>query len=358
MEERARILIVDDEEKNVRLANAIMKSQGYVCESADSGTRVVETVKRFKPDLVLMDIMMPDMDGYQALALLKKDETLRGIPVIMVTSLHDQGAKLRGLELGASDFLGKPFDSSELIVRTRNLLQVKRYEDLLKQQNDRLESAVLERTTQLDAALSDLREGYLDTIHRLTLMAEHKDESTALHIKRVGAYCAHFARELGWPEHAVEIIQYAAPMHDIGKMGIPSDILLKTSKLTPEEFALIQTHTTIGARILHGSRSEYLQTAERIALTHHERWDGSGMPGRLKGEDIPIEGRIMNIADQYDALRSRRPYKQPYEHERTCKIILQGDGRTLPQHFDPRVLSLFEKTHLALKGIYDTYQDL
>ncbi len=353
----ARILIVDDEEKNVRLVKAIMRSQGHQCESADSGRRAVETARRVRPDLVLLDIMMPDMDGYQALSLMKQDEALRGIPVIMVTSLNDQESKLRGLELGASDFLGKPFDSSELIVRTRNLLQVKQYEDLLKGQNDRLESAVRERTDQLDTALTDLRAGYLDTIHRLTLIAEYKDESTALHIKRVGAYCAHLAGELGWPEHAVETIRYAAPMHDIGKMGIPSDLLLKRSKLTREEFALIQTHTTIGARILAGSRSHYLQMAERIALSHHERWDGSGSPSGLKGEDIPLEGRIMNIADQYDALRSQRPYKQPYNHDKTCSIILQGDGRTLPQHFDPRILALFEKTHLAMKDIYDTFQD-
>jgi putative two-component system response regulator len=192
----------------------------------------------------------------------------------------------------------------------------------------------------------------VDTIDRLTVVSEYKDEDTASHIKRVGLYCALIARSLGWSAEDEETIFYASPLHDIGKIGIPSDILLKPARLNPEEFALIKTHTTIGGRILEGSSSKILRMGEKIAVSHHERWDGTGYPKGIKEDEIPIEGLIMNIADQYDALRSRRPYKPPFGHKKTVKIILEGDGRTMPSHFNPLVLEAFSNMHKQFENIY------
>jgi len=176
-------------------------------------------------------------------------------------------------------------------------------------------------------------------------------------VKRVGLCCAHISKQLGWSEEQVETIKYASPMHDIGKIGIPSDILLKPGMLTPEELALVKTHTTLGGRILSGSRSSYLQMAESIAITHHERWDGSGYPRGHRGEDIPIEGRIAAFADQYDALRSMRPYKAPFDYVMAYRIMVEGNERMGPRHFDPRILEVFKDTHKAFEKIYEHYKD-
>ncbi len=345
-ERMPKILIADDDPVLLKYLSAVLEKQDYQYATATNGIEAIEKVKTYSPDLMLLDVMMPEMDGLEVCKKVKDDPSTRPIPIILITGSTDRELRIKGLSAGANDFLTKPIDRPELIARIRNLLRIKEFEDFLSNHNEMLRREVEEKIRQI-------REGYIDTIIRLTTVAEYKDEETAAHIRRVGHYCQHMAKHLGWSEEDQETILYASPMHDIGKVGIPLEILLKSTKLTPQEFALVKTHTLIGADILHDSKSKYLQMAETIALTHHERWDGTGYPRGLREEEIPMVGRIMNIVDQYDALRGRRPYKSSLDHDVAVKIIVEGDGRTSPEHFDPNLRKAFVELVPVFKDIFE-----
>lgn len=357
------VLIVDDNRMNRELCRSLCADIGYETAVAVDGREAVEKVRSLPPDLVIMDVLMPGMSGFEATAILKGESETRHIPVIIVTALDSREDRIKGIEAGANDFLTKPIDPVELSLRIRNNLEVKEYHDLLSRHNSLLEEEVEKRTRELNRSLELLKEannriraGYLDAIHRLGLTAELKDDETGTHIKRTSFYTRELAAFLGGGREFEETIFHASSMHDIGKVGIPDGILFKPGRLDVEEWNIMKTHTSIGAGILQGSESDFLKMAEEIALSHHERWNGGGYPQGLQGEAIPLAGRIMNIADQYDALRSSRPYKGGLDHAQVVEIITVGDGRTLPEHFDPQVLDAFTQCAGKFMEIFEEHR--
>ncbi len=359
-----KILIVDDEDVNVRLLSGLCESLGYETISAGNGKEAVNKAIEYMPDLILMDVMMPEMDGFKATEVLKSDERARHIPIIIVTALDSRQDRLTGISKGANDFLTKPIDSEELSLRLMNNLKIKEYHDFLKNYSVILEGQVAEKTRELKDAFKELesahgrlKSSYAETIHRLALVAEYKDDETATHIRRTSFYTKVISERLGMNSEFITNIIHASPMHDIGKVGVPDGILFKPGPLDTHEWEIMKTHTTIGARILGGSISPFLRMGQEIALSHHERWDGSGYPNGLKGEKIPLPGRIMNICDQYDALRSKRPYKPPRSHKEAVETIINGDGRTKPEHFDPAVFEAFKKSTNEFNDIFHAHQE-
>jgi len=346
----ARILVVDDEERNRRLLVAMLEAEGYSASEAADGAQALELARQNPPDMVLLDIMMPGMDGYDVARALKADAATKAIPVVMVTALDDRDSRLRGLEAGAEEFVTKPVDRNELRIRVRNLLRLKEFSDFLANHNRILESEVKERTRQL---LSSYRE----TIATMTRAASYKDEETGAHVARISFYTVDLAQALGLDAEFCDTIHFASPMHDVGKIAIPDAILGKPGGFEPHEWEIMKTHAGLGEKLLRGTDSPYLVMGAEIAGAHHERWDGGGYPVGLKGETIPFSARIMNICDQYDALRSKRPYKEAFSHERTIEIITAGDGRTMPSHFDPAVLEAFKGCVGRFRDIFEAHRD-
>jgi putative two-component system response regulator len=331
---RATILIIDDEPQVVRLLDRLLRSDGY--ESIVSTLDPREAMRLFderQPDLVLLDLHMPHLDGYEVLAQLAPHiQPDQYVPIVMLTSDLTPAARQRALSMGAQDFLSKPFDAVEALLRIRNLLETRYLYLALQRQNDILEEKVLERREELKAA-------QLEILDRLVLAAEFRDDDTRQHTQRVGEISAHIAQEMGLDDSLVHVIRLAAPLHDLGKIGMPDGILLKLGKLTDEEFKLMQQHTVIGARLLSGSRHAILQMAEQIALTHHERWDGTGYLAGLKADEIPLVSRIVAVADVFDALTHKRPYKDPWPID----VALQEIEKLQGLQFDPQVVAALRR---------------
>ncbi len=331
---RATILIVDDEPQVVRLLERLLRTDGYAeVVSTTDPRHPRQLFDERRPDLVLLDLHMPHMDGYAVLQTLAPDSRPdRSVPIVMLTSDLSPAARQRALSMGAQDFLSKPFDSVEVLLRIKNLLETRYLYLALQRQNDLLEEKVRERRLELQAA-------QLEILDRLVLAAEFRDDDTRQHTQRVGEISAKIAEAMGLSASLVEVIRLAAPLHDLGKIGMPDDILLKLGKLTDAEFKLMQQHTLIGARLLSGSSHAILQMAEQIALTHHERWDGRGYLAGLKADEIPLVSRIVAVADVFDALTHRRPYKEPWPVNDALQEIEQLQG----QQFDPQVVAALRR---------------
>jgi putative two-component system response regulator len=297
--------------------------------------------------------MMPGKNGFAVTKHLKSHEKTRAIPIVLVTALTEKADKVKGIEAGCDDFISKPVDPSELLARVRSLLKVKAYNDHMRNYEQELETEVVRRTKELNAALVMVEETALETINRLAAAAECRDQYTGSHILRVSRYAEAIARKMGLDSGFVKSLLYAASMHDIGKIGIPDKILMKPGKLNTEEWTIMQQHTVIGAKLLHGSKQDYMKLAEEIALTHHEKWNGSGYPQGLAAEKIPISGRIVAVADVFDALISERPYKASLSTRESFTIIKNERGT----HFDPAVIDAFIGIKQEILSIVEQYKD-
>ncbi|MBM4089268.1 MAG: response regulator [Planctomycetes bacterium] len=349
----AKIMVVDDEEATILTVQHYLRKEGYERFIATTKPReAFELMRRQEPDIVLIDIRMPEVSGLDILRVKGLDSTLDHIPVIVLTATTDPGTKRLALNLGATDFLTKPVDPNDLTPRVRNALAVKKNYDQKADEAARLEEIVRQRTVEVLQSREQL-------IVSLARAAEHRDNETGNHVLRVGRFAGLIARELGWSESQAEMLEHAAPLHDVGKIGVPDSILFKPGKLDPQEFDVIknhcawgkqiiepfsgheltcvQSHARRGENILHVRSSAMLMLASRIAQTHHENWDGTGYPLGLAGDDIPIEGRITAVADVFDALATKRPYKDPFSFSKCLEILEEQRGKK----FDPRVLDAF-----------------
>lgn len=500
---KPRILCVDDEPMNLKLLEALLVPRGYECIVALNGREAIEKIDEGNIDLVLLDVIMPEMNGFDVCRKIKEDDRMRNIPIVMITALRSKEDRIRSIEAGAEDYISKPFDQSEVLARIRMLLNIKTLQDRLNQAYSKITTItsfgrklisrfdplnfdfmididhVISRlirhadgargrpemimtrfstagkgqwylyepsteglskktiefdiseclpqqfsskivfynesglagselyhlaeklksidkpvsnavsylnddfcvaafnygreVTEYDAAVleslvaqslflnsiagqvKETEDAFAYTVHALARAAEANDEDTGNHILRVGEYCGLISEHLGMAAKFTGIIRLQALMHDVGKIHIPAEILKKPGKLTAEEFQEMRKHTIYGAKIL-GDHIRFT-LAKEIALSHHERWDGGGYPHGLRGEQIPVSGRILNIADQYDALRNKRVYKPAFDHETTFRIITEGDGRTMPEHFDPQILQAFKDTHKKFEEIYEAHKD-
>lgn len=340
--EAARILIVDDDVRNLKLLQRLLGESGYTSvRITDDPRTALPLFAEFAPDLIVLDLHMPGMDGFEVMAELRPwipEGTI--LPFLVITGDDHGQVKERALAAGAMDFLTKPFSGTEVRLRIQNLLRVRFLQVQLARQNDELEQRVRERTQKLE-------ETRLEILTRLARAAEFRDDDTGEHTRRVGSMSGRTARLLGCSEEESELIERAATLHDIGKIGIPDAILLKPGKLTPPEFAVMRSHTTIGARILSGSDVPVLQTAAMIALTHHERWDGRGYPEGNLGADIPLVGRIVAAADLFDALTHARPYKRAWTREEALREVCAQAGRQLDPGVVEALLHVLQSEPLA-----------
>lgn len=336
MQDNISILICDDTNENIETLVGVLEDRYelYIANTAEAALAILRITH---PDIILLDIMMPGMSGYDLCKIIKSMERYMDTPVIFISGMADLNDKQKGFACGAVDYITKPFDVAEVKVRVKSQADIVKKNRQKQEKTKFLERTVKSKENELALAYSKLEKAYVETIEKLSTAAEYKDDMTGMHVKRVGLISSLLARGLGLDDYFIRSIEKAAPLHDIGKIGIPENILLKPGRLTPDEWERMKSHTTIGKNILEGSSSDIINFAETIAYTHHEMWDGSGYPLGLMGEEIPIESRIVAVADVYDAITSKRSYKEAYDREKAIEIIREGSG----SHFDPKIVNVF-----------------
>jgi putative two-component system response regulator len=338
-----RILVVDDDAEVRRAHARIVVALGYEVETASDGIEALAMLA-LGVDMMILDGEMPNVDGFEVARKVREDPNFAHLPIVMVTGLTRTSDRRRALEVGINDFIHKPVDPEDLRLKAKWLLELKTAHDRSREHEVQLTRAVEAKTGALRAALARMTEAqrlthqaHLDTIERLMIAAEYRDHDTAGHIERIGLYSEVVARALGMAPGEMELIRHAAPMHDVGKLGVPDRVLLKPASLDDEEWRIMRAHTTMGAAILTGSAAPVMQMGERIALTHHEKWDGTGYPNRLAGTAIPLEGRICAVVDFFDALSMDRPYRRAVPIPQVIEMMRAAAG----SHFDRAVLEAF-----------------
>ncbi|MDF1875955.1 response regulator [Sulfurimonas sp. SAG-AH-194-I05] len=347
------ILLCDDELMNRKVASKILKKEGFEVIEAVNGKEAISLLQHNKVDLILMDLMMPVMDGYEATKIIKSDEELSWIPLIVISALSDKDSIKKGLELGANEYITKPFDIIEFRLRVKNAVQLGAYQSMLRDNKSLLEAEVSKKTKELQTALQEIQQHEKDILAILGKVVDVRDNETSAHTVRVGHMAAVIAQKLGYSQDYCDLMRVAAPMHDIGKIAIPDNILLKPGKLDEDEFEIMKQHAQIGAEIFGQTTTPLLELASQIANTHHEKYNGLGYPNGLKGDEIPMSGAIVSVVDVFDALLSSRPYKKAFSMEKTLEIIQESSG----SNFNPKIVDLFMENLDAILDVREQLQD-
>ncbi|SCA57467.1 Response regulator receiver modulated metal dependent phosphohydrolase [Candidatus Terasakiella magnetica] len=345
--ETSNILICDDSITNVAMLKGLLEASGFEDVTAISDSRKVMPLLQEKEyDLLLLDLEMPHFNGFDIIRMVRSQIDDPFFPILMLTGTQGVETRNKALKEGANDFVNKPFDQYEVLLRVKNLLQVRASFNMQKEMKEELERKVTLRTKNLEAAAQDL-------IDKLAMAGEYRDNQTGLHVKRVSKYARFVAEEYGLPDEVCDMIEKAAPMHDIGKIGISDDILLKPGLLDTDERAMMKKHVELGAILLENHSSLLVQMGRSVAVSHHEKWDGTGYPTGLKGEQIPIEGRIVGLVDVFDALTSKRPYKDAWAWAEAVNYIQENSGT----EFDPKLVDIFLGNINKVEDIYNQYRE-